>query len=36
MKMKMEQPKAKRPILTGKGQLVAKRMKALTTPRQIV
>jgi len=36
MKTKIEQPNINSPYLTGSGQLVAKRMKALTTPRQMV
>ena len=36
MKRKIEQPKAKRAILTGVSQVVAKRMKALVMPRAIV
>ena len=36
MKTKIEQPKINKPYLTGSGQLVAKRIKALAMPRQIV
>ncbi len=36
MKRKIEQPKAKRAIFTGVGQVVAKRIRALVTPRAMV
>lgn len=36
IKTKMEQPKTNKPYLIGSDQLVAKRIKALAIPRQMV